>query len=77
MSPSWGEEEVAKMAAAGATTVHSTVLQPVMSQSSTVQYCNAVPLVAHKPFWLFLNSKDIFYQEDALFSLDPLYSYFP
>ena len=32
------------MAAAGASTVHSTVLQPVMSQSSTVLYCNTVSL---------------------------------
>ena len=39
----WGE--VAKMAAAaGASTVQGTVLQPVMSQSSTVLYCNAVSL---------------------------------
>ena len=37
----WGE--VAKMAA-GASTVQGTVLQPVMSQSSTVLYCNAVSL---------------------------------
>ena len=39
----WGE--VAKMAAAaGVSTVQGTVLQPVMSQSSTVLYCNAVSL---------------------------------
>ena len=36
------------MAAAGASTVHSAVLQPVMSQSSTVLYCNAVSLGSAK-----------------------------
>ena len=54
--------EVAKMAAR-ASTVPRTVLHPVMSQSSTVLYCNAVSLGSSlKSFWLFKKIKDIFYQ---------------
>ena len=69
--------EVAKMAA-GASTVPRTVLQPVMSQSSTVLYCNAVSLGSTQILWLSKKVKDIFYQDYASFLLShSLKTYFP
>ena len=63
--------EVAKMAAR-ASTVPRTVLHPVMSQSSTVLYCNAVSLGSTQ-ILLVIQVKDIFYQGYAPFLLHHFY----
>ena len=60
--------EVAKMAPR-ASTVQRTVLHPVMSQSSTVLYCNAVSLGSTQILLVIQDNKGHFYQGYASFLL--------